>query len=84
MVVGPALRCAMVTEEHHAGMITLGSMRKQIEGGIVVEQEVVWSSALRSDDIWPLDWISAEEDWEVETDNVIVALPLFWLANTRS
>lgn len=73
----------MVTEEHHTSVVSLRSMRKEVERGIVIEQEVVWSSTLTSDNVWSLDWISAEEDWEIEADNIVVTLALVLLATAR-
>ena len=70
----PALWCAVVGEEHHASMVTFWCVRKQVEGGIVVQQEVIGSSRLGANDVGTLDRITAEKDGEVEADDVVVAL----------
>ena len=74
VVVSPAFRCAVVAEEHHSSVVAFWGMRQQIECGIVVKQEVVRSPALRANDIGTLNGISAEEDGEVETNNIVVTL----------
>ena len=35
---------------------------QEIECGIVIEQEVFGVAGLRTNDIWTLDWVSAEKD----------------------
>lgn len=69
----PALWGAVVTEEHETGVVALRNTSEQIEGGIVVEQEVSWVASLRTDDIGALDGVTAEEDWL----NKLSALVLF-------
>lgn len=39
---------------------------------------------LRTNDIWALDWITTEEDWPIEANNVIVALPCVQLDGEAS
>jgi hypothetical protein len=73
MVGVPASWRAMIAEEHHACVVALRSMSQKVEGGIVIQQEVVRSAALRSNDIWSLDRVTAEKDGEVESNNVIVS-----------
>lgn len=38
--VDPAIRCAMITEEHRSGMIALRNAGQEIEDGIIVQEEV--------------------------------------------
>lgn len=73
VVVGPSLRCTVVTEEHHTGVNRFGGVAEQIECGIVVEQEVTRVACLGTDNIGSLDRVAAEEDREVEANNVVVA-----------
>ena len=74
MIMPPAIWSAMVAEEHHASMIAFGSVRQQVKRRIVVQQKVVWSASLRSNNIRPLNRIAAEKDREVQTNHIIVAL----------
>jgi hypothetical protein len=46
----------VVTEKHLASMVSLGRKSEKIEEGIIIQQEV------HMNDVWTLDWISAEED----------------------
>jgi len=62
MLVAPALGRSVVTEEHETGMVAFWGVCEQIEKRVVVGKEVLWVARLRSDDIWPLDWVTAEED----------------------
>jgi len=73
VVVGPSLRCTVVTEEHDTGMNRFGGVAEQIECGIVVEQEVTGVACLGTDNIGSLDRVAAEEDREVEANDVVVA-----------
>lgn len=73
MHVDPPLRRSVVTEEHEASMVALRSAAEQIEGRIVIEEEVLGVACLRADNVWSLDRITAEEYREVETNNVVVA-----------
>jgi hypothetical protein len=74
VVVSPTGWGTMIAEEHHASMITLRSVSEQVECRIVIEQEVVRSASLRSDDVRTLDGIATEEDREIQTHDIVVAL----------
>ena len=39
-----------------------GCASQQVKGGIVIQEEVLWISGLRSNDIGTLNWVSAEKD----------------------
>ena len=65
VLVDPAIRSAVVREEHETSVVTLRGVTQQIEGSIVVEQEVLGVASLRADDIRSLNRITAEEDGEV-------------------
>ena len=58
----PALRSAVVTEEHHSGMVGLGSVGKEVERGVVVQEEVLRVPLLRANDVRSLHGVAAEED----------------------
>ena len=72
MLIDPTIWSAVIREEHQASVVTLRRVSQQIEGGIVVEQEVLGVAGLRANDIRSLDGIATEEDWEIESDNVII------------
>jgi hypothetical protein len=59
----PALWCTVITKEHHPGVVAFRGVCKQINGSVVVKQEIVWSSGLRANDIRSLNRISGKEDW---------------------
>jgi len=65
VLVDPAIRGTVVGEEHQTSVVTLRSIAQQIEGSIVVEQEVLGVASLRANDIRTLDRVTAEEDGEV-------------------
>jgi hypothetical protein len=62
MLVAPTLGRSVVTEEHETGMIAFWGVCEQIEQRIVVRKEVLGVARLRTDDVWPLNWVTAEED----------------------
>ena len=67
VIVTPSIRGTVVAEEHHACMVSFWRTCKQVEERVIVEEEVLWRSALRADDIWALDGVSAEENRPVES-----------------
>ncbi len=73
MLVDPPIGSTMIGEEHQTRMITLWCATKQVERGIVVEQEVLRVSCLRANDIRSLNWVAAEEDGKVQANDIIVA-----------
>ena len=73
VVVPPALRRAMIGEEHQSSMVSLGCVGEQIERSVVIQQEVVWTTGLRADHVWALNGVSAEENGEIEAYNIVVA-----------
>lgn len=73
VVFCPALRGSMVGEEHQAGVITLWSAAQKIKCSVIVEEEVFWVACLGPDHVGTLNGVTAEEDWEVQADNVVVA-----------
>lgn len=62
VVVGPAIRSTVVGEEHHTCVVGFGCEGEEIKEGVVVEEEVLGAAGLGADDIWALNWVSAEED----------------------
>ena len=74
VVEAPANGSAVVTEEHETGMVALGCVRQKIKDGIVVRKEVPGVTSLRTDYVWALNRVAAEEDGEVKADDVVVAL----------
>lgn len=75
VVVCPAIGSAVVGEEHEPCMIAFGSVAEEVKGCVVVEEEVLGITGLRADDIWTLNWVSAEEDGKVQPHDVVVSLP---------
>jgi hypothetical protein len=74
VLIDPAIRSTVIREEHQASVVALRSVAKKIKGSVVIEQEVLGVASLRADDIRSLDGVTTEEDREVESDNVVVAL----------
>lgn len=74
VLIDPAIRSAMVRKEHQTSMVALRCVCEQIEGRIVVEQEVLGVASLGTDHVWSLDRVAAEEYWKVESDDIVVAL----------
>ena len=62
MIVSPSIGCAVITEEHHACVVAFRIVCQKVKEGIVIQEKVVRVTSLRADDIWALDWVSAEED----------------------
>ena len=73
VVESPANGCTVVTKEHQTSVVTLRCVCQEIKYGIVINQEVGRVTGLRADNVGTLDRITAEEDGEVEADNVVVA-----------
>lgn len=46
-------------------MVAFGGVAEEVKGCVVVEEEVLGITGLRADDIWTLNWVSAEEDGSV-------------------
>lgn len=55
-------------------MVPLGRVREQVNQRVEVEQPCHRVSVLGADDVGALDGVAAEEDGEVEPDDVVVAL----------
>lgn len=62
MEPSPSPRGAVITEEHHTGVVGLGNVGEEIEGTVVVQQEILRVALLRANNIGALDRITAEED----------------------
>lgn len=69
VLVDPAIGGTVVREEHQTSVVAFRSVSQKIEGSIIIEQEVLGVASLRADDIWSLNRITAEEDWEVLKQN---------------
>jgi hypothetical protein len=63
VVEAPSLRCSMIAEEHETGVIRLRSVSKEVEEGIVVQQEIPRIAVLRANHIRTLERVTTEEDW---------------------
>jgi hypothetical protein len=74
VLIDPTIRGTVVREEHQASVVALGGVSQQVESRVVVEQKVLGVASLRTNDIRSLDRITTEKDWEVKSDNVVVAL----------
>lgn len=74
VIEAPSLGCAMIAEEHETSVIALGSVSEQVEDAIIVEEEVLGVSMLRTNDVWALDGVTAEEYGEIEADKIVVSL----------
>lgn len=72
VVEAPAHRCTVVAKEHQTRVIGLRSVTQEIKQSVLVEQEVLRVTPLRADDIRSLNRVSAEENGEVEADDVVV------------
>jgi hypothetical protein len=73
VVTMPPIGSTVVRKEHQTGVITFRRVGEQVEGCIVVKQEVIRTARLRADNIGTLDWVTAEEYREVETNNIVVS-----------
>ena len=62
VVETPALRCAVIAEEHETGVVGLGCVGEEVEEGVVVEEEVGGVAGLGADDVGALDGVATEED----------------------
>jgi hypothetical protein len=62
VVEAPALRGAVVAEEHEAGVVGFGGVGEEVEKGIVVEKEVGGVACLGADDVGALNGVATEED----------------------
>jgi hypothetical protein len=49
VLIDPAIRCTVVGEEHESGVVALRRGTEEIEGRIVVEEEVLGVASLRAD-----------------------------------
>lgn len=73
-VIPPTNRSAVIREEHHAGMIGLRNIGQKVENGIPINEEVLGVSLLAANNIGTLDGVTAEENWPVKTDNVVITV----------
>ena len=62
VLVDPAIRSAVVREEHQASVVALRSACEQVEDAVIVKQEVLGVAILGPNYIGPLNRVSAEED----------------------
>ena len=54
-------------------MVTFRRQSEQVEGRVVVEEEVLRVAGLGANNVRALNWVAAEEDREVQADNVVVS-----------
>lgn len=76
VLVDPSVWRAVIREEHQTSVVALRRAAEQVEGRVVVKEEVLRVAGLRADDVWPLDRVAAEEDREVQADDVVVS---YWI-----
>lgn len=74
VVKSPSLWSSVVTKEHQSGVIALRNICKKIKQAVIVNQEVCRVPLLRSNNIGPLNRVSAEENWPVQTNNIVVSV----------
>ena len=54
-------------------MVAFRYAAEKVESRIIIKQEVLWVPRLGANDIGSLDGVAAEEHWEIEADNVVIA-----------
>lgn len=69
----PAIRMTTVGEEHGSSMIGFRDVGEEIEGCVVVDEESLGVSTLRSDVVGSLHRVSDEEDGPIEAHNIVVS-----------
>jgi hypothetical protein len=52
----------VVAEEHETGVVGFGSVSKEIEESVVIEEEIGGVPGLGADDVGTLDGVATEED----------------------
>ena len=61
MVVGPSVRCPVITEEHDPRMVCFWGECQEIKERIIIKQKVLRIPRLGANHVWPLNGISTEK-----------------------